>query len=319
MKVKTSGNDIKAITKNKFRIFDAIGNTPLVELKNLNGNSRVRILGKLEGGNPGGSVKDRPAYYMIIKAEESGKLTKEKTIVEPTSGNMGIALAMIGAARGYNVKLFMPECVSIERQRTLAALGAEVILTPAEESTDGAITRARQLVSEETEKYFMPNQFDNQANVLAHYETTGPEVLSQTNGEVNVFVAGLGTTGTLMGTAKYLKEKKPDIKVVAVEPTAGHTIQGLKNMTESIVPKIYDPKISDEKVIVEDDEAYEITRALALKEGLFVGMSSGAAVAGALRIARTLNAGTIVAILPDRGDRYLSTTLFRSFCAKCPP
>jgi cysteine synthase B len=319
MKVKTSTNDIKSKDKSNFTLFKAIGNTPLVELNNLNGNTRVRILGKLEGGNPGGSVKDRPAYYMIIKAEESGKLTKDKTIVEPTSGNMGIALAMIGAARGYNVKLFMPECVSTERQRTLAALGAEVILTPAEESTDGAITRARQLVSEETEKYFMPNQFDNQANVLAHYETTGPEILSQTNGEVTVFVAGMGTTGTLMGTGKYLKEKKRSLKVVAVEPTVGHTIQGLKNMTESIVPKIYDPKIFDEKVVIEDDDAYEVTRRLALQEGLFVGMSSGAAVAGALQVAKSLNSGTIVAILPDRGDRYLSTTLFRSFCAKCPP
>jgi cysteine synthase B len=319
MKVKTSANDIKSNEKRGFTLFKAIGNTPLVELKNLNGNPKVQILGKLEGGNPGGSVKDRPAYYMITKAEESGKLTKDKTIVEPTSGNMGIALAMIGAARGYNVKLFMPECVSTERQKTLAALGAEVILTPAEESTDGAITRARQLVSEKAEKYFMPNQFDNQANVLAHYETTGPEIMSQTNGEVDVFIAGIGTTGTLMGTGKYLKEKKHGIKVVAVEPTMGHTIQGLKNMQESIVPKIYDPKIFDEKVVIEDDEAYEITRRLALKEGLFVGMSSGAAVAGALQVAKSLNSGTIVVILPDRGDRYLSTTLFRSFCAKCPP
>jgi cysteine synthase B len=319
MKVKTSADDIKSSEKSNFTLFSAIGNTPLVELKNLNGNSMVRILGKIEGGNPGGSVKDRPAYYMIVKAEESGKLTKDKTIVEPTSGNMGIALAMIGAARGYNVKLFMPECVSTERQRTLAALGAEVILTPAKESTDGAITRARQLVGEEPEKYFMPNQFDNQANVLAHYETTGPEIISQTNGEVDVFVAAMGTTGTLMGTGKYLKEKKNSIKIVAVEPTVGHTIQGLKNMQESIVPKIYNPKIFDEKLVIEDDEAYEITRRLALKEGLFVGMSSGAAVAGALRAAKGLNSGTIVVILPDRGDRYLSTMLFRSFCAKCPP
>jgi cysteine synthase B len=319
MKVKTSANDIKLKDKSNFTLFKAIGNTPLVELNNLNGNSRVRILGKLEGSNPGGSVKDRPAYYMIIRAEESGKLTRDKTIVEPTSGNMGIALAMIGAARGYNVKLFMPECVSTERQRTLAALGAEVVLTPAEEGTDGAITRARQLVREETGKYFMPNQFDNQANVLAHYETTGPEILSQTNGEVTILVAGMGTTGTLMGTGKYLKEKKRGIQVIAVEPTVGHTIQGLKNMEESIIPKIYDPKIFDEKVVVEDDDAFETTRLLAVKEGLFVGMSSGAAVAGAFKIAKNLNSGTIVAILPDRGDRYLSTTLFRSFCAKCPP
>ena len=319
MKVKAQADDTKAVRNSKFSIFDAIGNTPLVELKNLNGHSKVRILGKLEGGNPGGSVKDRPAYYMIIKGEESGKLTRDKTIVEPTSGNMGIALAMIGAARGYHVKLFMPECVSTERQRTLAALGAEVILTPAEESTDGAITRARQLVSEEADKYFMPNQFDNVANVLAHYETTGPEILAQTNGEVDILVAGMGTTGTLMGTGKYLKEKKRGLKVIAVEPTVGHTIQGLKNMKESIVPKIYHPEIFDEKVVVEDEEAFETTRLLAVNEGLFVGMSSGAAVAGALQVARNLDSGTIVVILPDRGDRYLSTTLFRSVCACCPP
>jgi cysteine synthase B len=310
---------MRTIRNQKFSIFAAIGNTPLVELKNLNGNPRIRILGKLEGANPGGSVKDRPAYYMISKAEEFGKLTREKTIVEPTSGNMGIALAMIGAAKGYHVKLFMPECVSTERQRTLAALGAEVVLTPAEEGTDGAIRRAWQLASEEPEKCYMPNQFDNDSNVLAHYETTGPEVFSQTKGEVDIFVAGMGTTGTLMGAGKYLKEKKPGVKIVAVEPTEGHTIQGLKNMNESIIPKIYRPETFDEKVIIEDEEAFETTRLLAVKEGLFVGMSSGAAVAGALHIAKNLNSGTIVVILPDRGDRYLSTTLFRSFCAKCPP
>lgn len=310
---------MKTLKNRKFSIFAAIGNTPLVELKNLNGNPRVRILGKLEGANPGGSVKDRPAYYMITKAEEAGNLTRDKTIVEPTSGNMGIALAMIGAAKGYKVKLFMPECVSTERQRTLAALGAEVVLTPAEEGTDGAIRRAHQLVTDEAEQHYMPNQFDNQSNILAHFETTGPEVFSQTRGEIDMFVAGMGTTGTLMGTGKYLKEKKPGIRIVAVEPTEGHTIQGLKNMNESIVPKIYHPELFDEKVIIEDEQAFETTRLLAVQEGLFVGMSSGAAVAGALQVARNLNSGTIVVILPDRGDRYLSTTLFRSFCAKCPP
>jgi len=303
----------------KFSLFSTIGNTPLVELTNLNGNPKVRILGKFEGANPGGSVKDRPAYYMIMKAEASGELTPQKTIVEPTSGNMGIALAMMGAARGYRVKLFMPECVSVERQRTLTAFGAEVVLTPGDEGTDGAIRRAHQLVMEEPEKYYMPNQFDNEYNVLAHYETTGPEIFSQTNGEVDVFVAGIGTTGTLMGVSKYFKEKKPEVKIVAVEPTVGHAIQGLKNLSESIVPKIYRPELCDDKVVVEDEEAFETTRLLAVKEGLFVGMSSGAAVVGALRLAKRMRSGTIVVILPDRGDRYLSTTLFRSVCAKCPP
>ena len=300
-------------------ILSAIGNTPLVELINLNKNRKVKIFGKLEGCNPGGSVKDRPAYYMIKKAEETGELTKEKIIIEPTSGNTGIALAMIGAAKGYRVKLTMPECVSIERQRTLQALGAEVILTPAKEGTDGAIRRAHQILNEEPGKYYMPNQFENEDNVLAHYETTGPEIFSQTNGEIDVFVAGMGTTGTIMGVGKYLKEKNPEVKIVGVEPTEGHTIQGLKNMKESIIPKIYQPEILDEKIIVEDDEAFKMARLLATKEGLFVGMSSGAAVAGALRIANKMESGVIVTILPDRGDRYLSTTLFRSICAKCPP
>jgi cysteine synthase B len=298
----------------------AIGNTPLVELTNLNSKApTVRIFGKLEGANPGGSVKDRPAYYMIKKAEQLGQLTRGKTILEPTSGNTGIALAMIGAAKGYHVKLFMPECVSTERQHILQALGAEIVLTPARQGTDGAIRRAHQLLADEPDRYYMPNQFDNEANVQAHYETTGPEVFAQTKGEIDVFVAGMGTTGTLMGVRKFLKEKKPDVKIVGVEPAEGHTIQGLKNMRESIIPKIYNPQMLDEKVTIGDGEAFETTRLLAAKEGIFVGMSSGAAVAGALRIAQDMTSATIVAILPDRGDRYLSTTLFRSICAKCPP
>jgi len=301
-------------------ILSAIGNTPLVELNNLNNKRpKVKILGKLEGVNPGGSVKDRPAYWMIKKAEESGQLTKGKIILEPTSGNTGIALAMIGAAKGYQVKLCMPECVSTERQRILQALGAEVALTPAKEGTDGAIRKAHQLLDAEPDRYYMPNQFVNENNVLAHYETTGPEIFSQTNGEIDVFVAGMGTTGTLMGVHRFFKEKKPDVRIVGVEPTEGHTIQGLKNMVESIVPEIYHPEMLDEKVTIEDGEAFETTRLLAAKEGIFVGMSSGAAVAGALRVAENMTASTIVVILPDRGDRYLSTTLFRSICAKCPP
>ncbi|MEA2088053.1 MAG: cysteine synthase A [Candidatus Caldatribacteriota bacterium] len=300
-------------------ILSAIGSTPLVELNNLNENSKVRIFGKLEGSNPGGSIKDRPAYYMLKKAEESGELTRGKTILEPTSGNTGIALAMIGAAKGYKVKLCMPECVSLERRRIIESFGAEAVLTPANEGTDGAIRRAQQFIAEEPGKYYMPNQFENENNVLAHYETTGPEIFSQTKGEIDIFVAGMGTGGTLMGTGKYLKEKKPQIKVIGVEPIVGHKIQGLKNMQESIVPKIYHHEKLDEKIIVEDDPAYEMTRLLATKEGIFVGMSSGAAVVGALRVAKKMHSGIIVVILPDRGDRYLSTNLFRSICGKCPP
>ncbi len=300
-------------------ILSAIGNTPMVQLMHLEGDTGARIFVKLEGCNPGGSVKDRPAYYMIKRAEESGQLTHDKIILEPTSGNTGIALAMMAAAKDYRIKLFMPECVSSERRIILEALGAEVLLTPAKEGTDGAIRRAHELFDAEPGKYYMPNQYDNESNVLAHYETTGPEVFRQTRGEVDVFVAGMGTGGTLMGTGRYLKEKKPRVRIVGVEPTLGHAIQGLKNMHESIIPKIYDPDRLDGKLVVEDGEAFEMTRILARREGVFVGMSSGAAVVGALRIAAGMKGGTIVVILPDRGDRYLSVMQFRSICAKCPP
>jgi cysteine synthase B len=300
-------------------LLTAIGNTPLVELLNINGVTGARIFAKLEGCNPGGSVKDRPAYWMIKGAEEQGDLTHDKIILEPTSGNTGIALAMIAAAKGYGIKLCMPECVSSERRIILEALGAEVLLTPAKEGTDGAIRRAHELYEAEKGRYYMPNQYDNESNVLAHYETTGPEVYEQTRGEVDAFVAGMGTGGTLMGAGKYLKEKVAGVRVVGVEPTLGHAIQGLKNMHESIVPKIYDPEKLDDKLVVEDGEAFEMARILARHEGIFVGMSSGAAVVGALRVARSMRKGTIVVILPDRGDRYLSVMQFRSICAKCPP
>jgi len=256
---------------------------------------------------------------MVQKAEESGELTREKVILEPTSGNMGIALAMIGAAKGYRVKRFMPECVTIERRRILEAFGAEVALTPAEEGTDGAIRKAREAASEAPGMYYMPDQFTNENNVVAHYETTGPEVFSQTEGAIDVFVAGMGTTGTLMGVGRYLKERKPGVKIVGVEPMEGHAVQGLKNMNESIVPRIYHPGLLDEKIVVSDDEAFETTRLLVTGEGLFLGMSSGAAVAGALRVAENMSSGTVVVLLPDRGDRYLSTALFTSICARCPP
>jgi cysteine synthase B len=301
-------------------VLSTIGNTPLVELTNLNGDlGKVRIFGKLEGANPGGSIKDRPAYYMIKGAEESGELTPGKTILEPTSGNTGIALAMIGAARGYRVTLCLPECVSTERRHILEAYGADIVLTHAREGTDGAIRKAHEMLEAEPDRYYMPNQFTNPANALAHYETTGPEIIDQTGGEVDVFVAGMGTTGTLMGTGRYLREQKPDVKVVGVEPPRGHCIQGLKNMCEAIVPDIYNDAGLDDIVKVDDGEAFEITRNLAAADGVFVGMSSGAAVAGAVRVAKGMKEGTVVAVLPDRGDRYLSTMLFRSVCAKCPP
>jgi len=301
-------------------ITSAIGNTPLIELTRLRQvQSDVRVFGKLEGANPGGSIKDRPAHYMIENAEASGQLIPGKTILEATSGNTGIAIAMIGAAKGYRVKLCMPECASLERQRVLQALGADVVLTPAGEHTDGSIRKAHELLDSAPQTYYMPNQFENQSNVLSHYETTAPEILVQTAGQVDVVVAGMGTTGTLMGLQKFFAERKPAVRILGIEPPEGHAIQGLKNMTESIVPAIYDPDVLDGTITVDDGEAFETTRQLAAQEGVFVGMSSGAAVAGALRIAREMSSGIVVAILPDRGDRYLSTTLFRSICAKCPP
>jgi cysteine synthase B len=300
-------------------ILNIIGNTPVVKLSRVNDVPGVDIYVKLEGNNPGGSVKDRPAYYMISRAEAEGKLDPSRVIIEPTSGNTGIAIAMIGSAKGYRVKLFMPECVSVERQLILQAFGAEVELTPAREAVDGAIRRCQQAYDAEPDKYFMPNQFDNPNNILAHYETTGPEIWRQLDGHIDAFVAGMGTTGTLIGTGRFLKEKDPSINIVGIEPGVGHTIQGLKNLTESRVPGIHDRSAYDDKLTVEDGDAFEMARLLAVHEGIFAGMSSGAAVAGALKHARTMKKGTIVTILPDRGDRYLSTTLFRSVCGKCPP
>ncbi len=300
-------------------VLDSIGNTPLVKLESLNPNPRVTVLAKLEGNNPGGSVKDRIALFMVRDAERAGKIKKGDTILEATSGNTGIGLAMVGAALGYKVVLTMPECVSMERRKVLEAFGAELILSPGCEGTDGAIKMVRRMMDEAGTKYFMPNQFDNPANIRAHYETTGREIIEQTGGRIDVFVAGMGTTGTLMGAGRRLREFDPKIRIVGVEPNLGHKIQGLKNMKESIVPKNYDPSFANEMITVADDNAFTTTRELALKEGLFVGMSSGAAVWGALEMAKRIGSGTVVVILPDRGDRYLSTSLFTSVCAKCPP
>jgi len=303
-------------------ILDAIGNTPLVEIKNIWNPDKtgVRILAKLEGSNPGGSVKDRPAYYMIKEAVESGALTKDKIILEPTSGNTGIGLAMIAAAMGYRIKLTMPTCVSDERRAILIALGAELELTPGCDRTDGAIIRAHHILDARNEQYFMPDQFSNEANWRAHYITTAPEIVRDTNGEVDLFVAGMGTTGTLMGCSRYFREHHPRTKVVGVEPTINHRIQGLKNMSESIVPEIYKPELLDGKIMCKDEDAFETVRDLALVEGIFCGISSGAALWGAMQAAKDLKRGsTVVVLFPDRGDRYLSTEMYRSFCASCPP
>jgi S-sulfo-L-cysteine synthase (O-acetyl-L-serine-dependent) len=299
-------------------ILQCIGNTPITSI-DLNPNPAVKLFAKLEGNNPGGSVKDRIALYMIEAAEKEGRLTRDKIILEATSGNTGIGLAMVASAKRYRVKLTMPGCVSIERRRVLEAFGAELILSPPDEATDGAIRLAHKIFDEDPGKYFMPNQFDNEANSLAHYETTGREIIDQTDGKVTHFIAGMGTTGTLMGVSRRLKEFNSNIKIIGVEPILHHRIQGLKNMSESIRPKIFDPGRLDEHYYVNDDEAFDTTRKLAVREGIFAGMSSGAAMHIALRKSSELSEGVIVVILPDRGDRYLSTSLFTSVCAKCPP
>jgi cysteine synthase B len=309
----------KSLPDTDFSLVAAIGNTPLVELGHLNPNPRVRLLAKLEGNNPGGSVKDRTAWWMIRHAEKDRLLTDDKTILEPTSGNTGIALAMIAAARGYKIKLVMPACVSTERRSVLEAYGAELVLSPADQATDGAIRLAHNILAEEPDKYFMPNQYENESNPRVHYETTGPEIYCQTGGAIDVFVAGMGTSGTLMGVGRYLRERKPDVQIVGVEPRLGHKVQGLKNMEEAIVPGIYQEAELDRKIMIEDDDAFEMSRQLAAREGVFAGMSSGAAVAGACRVAEEMAAGVVVVLIPDRGDRYLSTALFRSVCARCRP
>jgi len=300
-------------------LLESIGSTPLVEISSICTNPGVRIMAKLEGNNPGGSVKDRPARHMILAAEASGEMTPDKVILEPTSGNTGIALAMIAAARGYRIKLVMPACVSMERRSVLEAYGAEIELSPGCEATDGAIRLAHKIYQADPERYYMPNQYANPNNVLAHYETTAPEIMRQTDGNVTHVVAGMGTSGTLMGLSRYFRENGPQVQVVAVEPVLGHKIQGLKNMKEAIVPAIYDPAAYHRKLVVEDDDAFETARMLAVRQGIFCGMSGGAAVAGALRLAAELESGVVVVIIPDRGDRYLSTNLFKSMCAQCPP
>ncbi|MFP3953739.1 MAG: PLP-dependent cysteine synthase family protein [Candidatus Acetothermia bacterium] len=300
-------------------LYGSIGNTPLVRLTSIGVENDGVIYGKYEGANPGGSVKDRPALYMLNEAEETGELTPDVEIIEPTSGNTGIGLAMIGRAKGYGVTLVMPGCASLERRRTLEAFGANLVLTPAEKKTDGAIEEAHRRVEENPDRYYMPNQFVNRTNPLAHYETTGPEIYDQTDGDVDVLVAGLGTSGTVMGLARYFKEKSPGVKVVGVEPVKNHGIPGLKNMEEAMIPEIFDPGLLDEKVHVGDEESFTMARRLASEEGLLVGPSSGAAVAGALKVLGEMDSATTVTILPDRGDRYLSTNLFKSACVECPP
>jgi len=293
-----------------FSILDAIGNTPLVEIKKINPNPRVKILAKLEYFNPGGSVKDRAALYMIEAGEKSGELTHDKLVIEATSGNTGIGLALVCSIKRYKLLLAMSESASIERQKILRARGADILLTPGHLGTDGAIEEVYRIVRENPKKYFMVDQYNNKANWEAHYYGTAEEIWQQSGEAVTAFVATLGTSGTLMGVSRKLKEYNPKIRIIGVEPYLGHKIQGLKNMKEAYCPEIFEKQRLDKKTNIDDEEAFEMARLLAKEEGLFVGMSSGAAMAVALKEAENLKDGVIVALLPDGGERYLSTSLF---------
>ncbi|MCG8472049.1 MAG: pyridoxal-phosphate dependent enzyme [Desulfobacterales bacterium] len=291
-------------------ILDAIGNTPLVPVTRVNPNPHVQIFAKLEYMNPGGSIKDRAALSMIEYGEELGELTPEKTVIEATSGNTGIGLAMVCSVKGYRLKLAMSEAVSEERQKILRARGAEIVLTPGHLGTDGAIEEVGRLVAASPESYYRSDQYNSPANWMAHYNGTGVEILEQCDGKVDCVVASMGTTGTLMGLSRRMKAYDEAIRVVGVEPYLGHGIQGLKNMKEANEPGIYEKDRLDAKVNIEDDEAFDMTRRLASEEGLFVGMSSGAAMAAAVKEAAAMASGVVVVVLPDSGERYLSTHLF---------
>ncbi|MBM4396388.1 MAG: cysteine synthase family protein [Deltaproteobacteria bacterium] len=287
-----------------------IGNTPIVPVRRMNPNPRVEVWAKVEGFNPGGSVKDRIALSMIEEAEKAGALKPGMRILEATSGNTGIGLALVSAVPGYTLCLTMSDAVSVERRTILAAYGAGFILTEGRLGTDGAIERAYDLADKHADRYFLTDQYNNPANPLAHYNGTAPEIWAQTQGRVTHFVSAMGTTGTVVGCSRRLKEFNPAIRVVAVEPFLGHKIQGLKSLKEAYVPGIFDKRLIDEKVNVPDEEAYATSRRAAREEGLLVGMSSGAALRAALDLAGRLEEGVIVVILPDFGERYLSTTLF---------
>lgn len=291
-------------------IIQLIGDTPMVKINRLTSKPGVNIFAKLEGANPGGSIKDRIALKMIESAEASGQLDKTKTIIEATSGNTGIALAMIGAVRGYRVEIVMSDAVSVERRKMIQAFGANIVLTPGEKGTDGAIIKVKELVKNNPEKYFHTDQFSNESNKTAHYETTAQEIWKQTNGEIDYFVAAIGTSGTLMGVGSYLKKYNPKVKIVSAEPESGHYIQGLKNMAEAIMPAIYKKEELDDIIMVNTEEAFAMARKVAREEGIFVGMSSGAAMLASLEVAKKIAKGNIVTIFPDRGEKYLSTKLF---------
>jgi len=290
-------------------ILQLIGNTPLVKINRLNPNKKVELYAKLEFFNPGSSVKDRTALSMIEGAEKRRELTKNKIVLEATSGNTGIGLALVCVVKKYKLLLTMPESVSVERRKILKALGAEILLTSAKDGTDGAIEKAYEM-ARKNNKYWLADQFNNPDNWKAHYYGTAEEIWQDTDGKITHFVGSIGTTGTLMGVSKRLKKYNPKIQIIGVEPFLGHKIQGLKNMKEAYKPGIYDKTRLDKKINVNDANAYEMARKIAKKEGIFVGMSSGAAMFGVLQVIKGLEKGLVVVLFPDGGERYLSTNLF---------
>ncbi len=289
-------------------VLDQIGNTPLIRLAHIGRDfPDVEIYAKGEGFNPGGSVKDRPALNMIRDGERTGKLQPGGALIDATSGNTGIAYAMIAAAKGYHVRLFLPANASPERKRILKAYGAEVVLTEAAEGSDGAIRACREEYRKDPDKYFYPDQYNNPANFLAHYDGTGVEIWNQTGGRITHFVTGLGTSGTFMGVGRRLREYSPDVKLISMQPSTGfHGLEGLKHMETAIVPGIYDETLADENIGIDTEDAYKIVKQLAKEEGLLVGISSGANVAAALKVAAEIRKGVIVTVLCDAADKYLS-------------
>ena len=306
----------KSLSKriSKSSISDRIGNTPLLKINRITSvlkNKDVEIYAKAEWFNPGGSVKDRPALRIIEDAEKTERLNRDKIIIDSTSGNTGIAYALIGASKGYKVTLVMPQNVSEERKMIVRAFGAKIVFTDPLLGSDGAMIEAKRLVNEDPSKYFYADQYNNPSNWKAHYETTGVEIWEQTGGEITHFIACLGTSGTLMGTGRRLKEYNPDIQVISVEPaTSIHGLEGLKHMATSIVPGIYDDRFPDRKLMVDTEDAYAAVKRLASEEGFFVGYSSGAALVASMKVANEIDRGLIVTIFPDRGDRYLSTSFW---------
>jgi len=293
----------------KNNILETIGRTPLVRIDKINPNKGVTLSAKIESANPSGSLKDRIAYYMISKAEEDGTLTSGMVILESTSGNMGISLALVAAVKGYRVAVTLLESASIEKRSILESYGVEILLIPAEKGPDGARNEAKRLYEQYPGKYFLIGQNFNKNNIMAHYETTGMEIWEDTRGEVDYFIAGLGTSGTLMGVSKRLKELKPEVKIISVEPYPKHKVYGLKSLEESRLPEIYDKRWIDETVKVSDEESVRTARRLIRKEGIFAGISSGAVMSAALEKIKVLEKGNMVVLLADGGERYLSTGL----------